>query len=77
MLCFLRRNVIQHYRTRDLYYKYLHFSIMKQEGDERAAIGSFHDSFHEMAAEIRFRKKDGVITGFDGQALRVPREATD
>ena len=27
-----------------------------------------------MAVEIRFRRKDGVITGFDVQALQVPYE---
>ena len=70
----MHTGAIQHYRTRDLYNKYLHFSIMELEGEERVAIGSFHDSFHEMAAEIRFRRKDGVITGFDVQALRVPYE---
>ncbi len=65
---------IQHYRTRDLYNKYLHFSVMETEGKERIAAGSFHDSFHEMAAEIRYRGEDGVITAFDVNALRVPYE---
>lgn len=62
---------VQHYRTYDLYNKYLHYAIMDQGDGQFYAAGSYSDSAHEMNIELNYDEK-GVIQDYDMTAVRVP-----
>lgn len=62
---------IQHYRTYDLYNKYINYMVMDNGDGCSYAVGTFNDSAHEMNIELEYDDK-GVILDYDMTAVRVP-----
>ncbi len=65
-------NSLNHYRTRNLYNKYKQYTVITEGGDDIFIDGAYHDSFHEMHAQLTYSATGREISEFDMTMQRWP-----